>query len=135
MKHLTRIQFGSLCLLGLLATSLPAANRVFVKAEAFTDYQRERAQRGANAVQTVQFMKGTYLPGNRLDPSMEEVTFESLVYDLALQLRKKNFYPEPVLGESDLLIVVHYGSTGFPDDFAYYEGFDYWTDQRFPILR
>lgn len=118
-------------LLLLVSVSLQGVNRVFVKAEAFKDYQRERAQIGSDKELTYQFMKGTYLPGNRLDPSMEELSFESLVYDLALQLRKKDFYPEPALGESDLLIVVHYGSTGYPDDFKYWEGADYWTDQRF----
>ena len=113
-----------------LAAPLEAVNRVFVKAEAFEEYQREQTQNG-NQPQSFQFMKGTYLPGNRLDPSMEELTFESLVYDLAVQLRKQDFYPEPVLGESDLLIVVHYGSTGYPDDFNSYEGLDYWIDPRF----
>ena len=131
MKNLPRILTGWLCVLILATTSASAANRVFVKAEAFKGYQLERAEAGASQEQTYQFMKGTYLPGNRLDPSMEELSFESLVYDLALQLRKKDFYPEPRLGESDLLIVVHYGSTGYPDDFTYYEGMDYWTDPRF----
>ena len=124
----TTIRLGTLfqCMAGL-----HGVNRVFVKSEAQDEYLIERARDASKKMQSYQFMKGTYLPGNRLDPSMEELTFDSLVYDLALQLRKKDFYPEPVLGESDLLIVVHYGSTGYPDDFKYYEGTDYWTDQRF----
>lgn len=119
------------CILLLVLQPLMGANRVFVKAEADEQFLVERSRNESKRIQTVQFMKGTYLPGDRLDPSMEELSFESLVYDLALQLRKNNFYPEPEVGASDLLIVIHYGSTGYPDDFAHHEGIDYWTDQRF----
>jgi len=52
-----------------------AANRVFVKPEASDDYLIERAREPSKKVQTYQFMKGKYHPGNRLDPGMEKVTF------------------------------------------------------------
>ena len=90
---------------------LQGANRVFVKAESLEEYLVERARDPARKNQTYQFMKGQYNPGNRLDPSMDNISFEGIAYDLALQLRKQDFYPEPELGKSDLLIVVHYGAT------------------------
>ena len=99
-----------------------AINRVFVKPEASDEYLIERARNPDKRVQTYQFMKGKYHSGDRLDSSMEKLTFQELAYDLALQLRKQDFYPEPVLGESDMLIVVHYGSTGNPDDFKRFKG-------------
>ena len=52
-------------------TMAEAANRVFVKPEASDDYLIERAREPSKKVQTYQFMKGKYHPGNRLDPGME----------------------------------------------------------------
>ena len=108
MKALTTTALISLILLVALSLPSHAANKVVLKTQASEEFVKDRARDPTKKIQTYQFMKGTYHPGNRLDSSMEALSFESLVYDLALQLRKKDFYPEPVLGESDLLIVVHY---------------------------
>ena len=61
-------------------------------------------------------MKGRYHPGGVDDPSMEELSFKEIVYDVALNLQKQNFVPDPTPGENDLLIVVHYGRTHPQED-------------------
>ena len=93
---------------------LNAANRVVVKAEALGEYLTERARNPEEKVQTYLFMKGQYYGGSKADPSMNEVTFEDLVQNLALHLKRQKFFPEGEGQEdkSDLLIVVHYGVTG-----------------------
>ena len=97
---------------------LDAANRVVVKAEALDEYLMERARNPDEKVQTYLFMKGKYYGGGIADPSMDEVTFEDLVINLADHLKRQKFYPEGAGEEehSDLLIVVHYGVTGARPD-------------------
>ena len=103
-----------LFLCSALLTSLNAANRVVVKAEALAEYLTERARNPEEKVQTYLFMKGKYYGGGVADPSMDKVTFEDLVQNLAVHLKNQKFFPEGAGEEdqSDLLIVVHYGVTG-----------------------
>ena len=96
----------------MIAPELHAANRIVLKAEAMEEYLIERALDPSKKVQTYQFMKGRYYGGSIVDPSMDRVSFEDIVQNMAVHLRKRNYYPEPELGKSDLLFVVHYGVTG-----------------------
>lgn len=109
-----RILVATLSFLLLQLVLLNAANRVVVKAEALSDYLTERARNPEEKVQTYLFMKGQYYGGGVADPSLDRVTFEDLVEDLASHLKQQKFFPEGVGEEdqSDLLIVVHYGVTG-----------------------
>ena len=103
----------------ILASSLEvyAVNRIAIKALASEDYLTDRAAPdGSMKMQTYQFMRGNYHPGSTADEEMVEITFEDIVYDMAEHLAKQNFYPEPELGKSDLLIVVHWGRTIYDQD-------------------
>ena len=99
----------SFCIVAVLSAN--AVNRVAVKAEALDSYSTERARNPEKKQQTYLFMKGKYYGGNSRDDSMDDVTFEDLVEDIAVYLRNQSFFPEPEHKSSDLLIVVHYGVT------------------------
>ncbi len=75
MNPLIKLPLAGFLPLLVAVTMAEAANRVFVKPEASDDYLIERAREPSKKVQTYQFMKGKYHPGNRLDPGMEKVTF------------------------------------------------------------
>lgn len=109
--------FRAFCVLVILVlfaqiSFLNAANRVVVKAEARGDYLTERARNPEEKVQTYLFMKGQYYGGGISDPSMDEMSFEDIVRNLAGHLQRQQFFPESEEDDSDLLIVVHYGVTG-----------------------
>ncbi|MCB1124276.1 MAG: hypothetical protein KJT03_22180, partial [Verrucomicrobiae bacterium] len=98
-----------------LSCALSGANRIVIKAVASEDYVKERALDKSKKIQTYQFMKGRYFAGLSKNPGMEKITFNDIVQDMAKSLVKQNYYPNPVLGEGDLLIVVHYGVTDFEE--------------------
>ena len=102
--------------------SVSAINRVYVRAEALDEYLLERAKDDPNRALTYQIMKGKFRSGDRMDPSMDKVGFEEIVQDLSIQLRKQNLYPLSEPGDSDLLIVIHYGATWPPDLYVEYGG-------------
>ena len=104
----------------LIHQPLSAINRVYVRAEAMDEYLLERAKDDPDRVLTYQIMKGKFRPGDRMDPSMDKVGFEEIVRDLAIQLRKQNLVPLSEPGNSDLLIVIHYGATWPPDLYIEY---------------
>ena len=118
MKHTRKIISLVLIYLSqqVICFDLWAENRVAVRAEAFDEFLAERARDPSKKVMTYQFMKGRYHPGSINDAGMDELTFEEIVYDIALNLQKQNFLPDPKPGASDLLIVVHYGRTHPQDD-------------------
>lgn len=100
----------------LLFQGTVSATQVAIKAEASKDYLKERARDENKKIQTYQFMKGRHFKGRSRDKSVEEVDFNDIIQDLAQQLAKQDYYPNPVLGKGDLLIMVHYGATDFEDD-------------------
>ena len=100
-------------LLTLLANGLSGANRILIKAVASEEFTKSRALDENKKVQTYQFIPGRYFPGNVKDPSMEKVTLDEIVENLAVHLQKQNFYPHRDPKEGDLLIVIHYGATGY----------------------
>ncbi len=98
------------------ATASQAANFVTIKAFATEEYLKERASNKDKKIQTYQFMKGRHFKGKSRDKGVEEISFNDLVGDLAQHLVKQDFYPNPKLGEGDLLIMVHYGATDYEED-------------------
>lgn len=100
-----------LALAALFSPASQAVNRIAIKAIASEAYVKSRALKESDKVQTYQFMKGKYHPGATADDGMKQITFEDIVRDMAQHLARQNYYPEPELGKSDLLIVVHWGRT------------------------
>lgn len=116
-------------LLGLV--SLPAhvafgqkANRVVVRAEAAKEYTLARARDESAKVQTYHLIKGKYFGGNVADESMEEMTFDDIAEQLALNLQRQNYFSEEDSNAGDLLIMVHYGASNFISDDEDAEVFD-----------
>ena len=107
-----------LCLSIPLASSqfLHSANFISVKAWASEEYLKERARNPNDRIQTYQFMEGRRYMGKSSDKGVQETTFIDLATDLAQHLAKQDFYPNPVMGEGDLLLVVNYGVTDFEED-------------------
>ena len=91
-------------------------NRVTLKAVATDEYLERRALSDAPEIQTYQFLEGKRFGGKGASKSLANMTFKELAVDLAENLVKQNFYPNPELGKGDLLIVVHYGATDFEED-------------------
>jgi hypothetical protein len=115
-----RMGFVGICsvLLAVLISenASQAAIRVAIKADASQDYLKERSLDKTKKIQTYQFMEGKHFKGRSRDKSVEEITFSDIIKELPQHLVKQNFYPNPVLGEGELLLVVHYGATDFEDD-------------------
>ena len=106
-----------ICLLVSLGSiSIEAANFVSVKSWASEEYLKERARNPNSRIQTYQFMEGRRYMGKSSDAGLQEMTFVEIATDLAQHLAKQNFYPDPVLGKGDLLLVVNYGVTDFEED-------------------
>ena len=103
-------------LTALACCSLQAVNRVAVKARASEDYIKARTLDKTKKVQTYMVMKGRFYGGITADPTLEKVSFEDIVYDLAPHLMNQGFYPLSEIGNSDLLLVIHYGLTDSPTD-------------------
>jgi len=101
----------------LSSSWLSAINKVVVRADATEEFIRARALDEKKKIQTYQFMKGRYFPGNGKRPTMERITFMDLLESLAVQLQRQNFYPDPENGEGDLVLVVHYGVTDYEFDY------------------
>lgn len=98
-------------LIALLLGSAYAENRIAIKAIASDEYTAARALDDSKKTQTYQFMKGNYHPGTTADSGMKDMTFEDIVRNMAVHLKKQGYYPLPEPGDSDLLFVVHYGRT------------------------
>lgn len=115
-KSLYRPCLVTCLLISLSLMSLEAANFVSVKAWASEEYLKERSRNPNSRIQTYQFMEGRRYMGKSSDAGAQEMTFVEIATDLAQHLAKQNFYPDPVLGEGDLLLVVNYGVTDFEED-------------------
>ena len=115
----------------LCASSLGAANRIVVRTVASEEYVKDRARDPQKKVQSYQFIEGRYFRGMTNDSGMEAITFMDIVQDMARHLVKQNYYPNPVPGEGELLIVVHYGVTDFEEDLMDMMGWTSYEDFGF----
>ncbi|MBC9868045.1 MAG: hypothetical protein F7O42_09250 [Opitutae bacterium] len=106
-----------------LCLHLEAANRVALKTQASKEFIKGKAEDPTRKIQTYQFMKGNFHMGFTRDPSMKEVTFEGILYDLAMNLRKQGFYMHRDRSEGDLLIVVHSGVTDVEISYEEFMGY------------
>ncbi|MCZ6674370.1 MAG: hypothetical protein O7C75_15685 [Verrucomicrobia bacterium] len=101
----------------LFASFLNAANKVSIRAEATEEYVDARAFDGTKKIQTYQFMKGRYFPGDVKRITLENFAFMDVLKDMAVHLQKQNFQPNLEYGEGDLVLVVHYGVTHHQNDY------------------
>ena len=112
----TQVTLTGLLFLLLTTANVQAANFVTVKAWASEEYLKERAREPNNRIQSYQFMEGRRYMGKSADDEVINMTFIDLATDLAQHLAIQDFYPNPVMGEGELLIVVNYGVTDYEED-------------------
>ncbi len=112
-------------MIALLVTTsgLQGVNRILIKTVASEEYVKQRATDEKKKIQTYNFFEGHFFPGSVKDRSLERFAFMDIVGDMAVHLKKQGYYNHPVMGEGDLLIVVHYGSTDYEVDFLDLMGF------------
>ncbi len=101
----------------ILPGGVQAANRILIKTVASEEYVQQRAERDSDDIQTYNFFEGRFFGGSVKDRSLERFTFMDIVKDLAVHLQKQGYHNNPVVGEGDLLIVVHYGATDHEESF------------------
>ncbi len=98
-------------LLGATAPVL-ADPRVAVVATAREDYvERKFGAGGTPRTETYVFMQGHYFGGQTVDRSIERMPFRRIAEYLAPELAKQRYEPTTQVGEADLLLVVHWGTT------------------------
>ena len=89
-----------------------AETRVAIKATADEDYVVDRLdENGTPRVQKYVFLEGAFSPGTTPDKSLDEAEFNEVVHTLAPYLTKKDFWPAKEIGDADLVIAVHWGTT------------------------
>lgn len=91
--------------------------RVLVDSYAREGYEEGKVVDGEARFESYHFFKGRHFGGNIRDKSLREVPFEEVVQTLAMEMRTRNYYPEPVMEKGEFLIVVHWGVTGIEEPF------------------
>ena len=114
MKTLTSLVIG-VCVAGL-SGSLPgraADNEVIttVYSTAFNGYVRSKAPDGSFKPETYAFAEGKYMSGQTRDASIDNFPFLKLARLLAPYLGRQDYLPTSKLEQTDLLIVVYWGTT------------------------
>lgn len=114
MKTLTSLMIG-VCVAGL-SGPLPgraAGDEVIttVYSTAFNGYVRTKAPDGSFKPETYAFAQGKYMSGQARDGSIDNFPFLNLARMLAPYLGRQNYLPTSKPEQTDLLIVVHWGTT------------------------
>lgn len=103
---------GLACLLLASGPALLADPRVAVISTASPDYfERKFGHGGKPRLETYVFMQGNYFEGRTVDRSIEKMPFRRIADYLAPELAKQEYLPTTRIGEADLLLVVHWGTT------------------------
>jgi hypothetical protein len=106
-----RLAFCTL-LLVVSAPAVRADKNVVVIARANPDYAQARiGADGQPKPQTYVFMEGNHYKGQTVDRSIERMSFRDIAGFLAPELAKQHYYPGPSATDSDLLLIVHWGTT------------------------
>jgi len=82
--------------------------RVVIDARADPEYLAQAEDR---EYQTYRFAQGKYFSGEKHDPSLSKMEFETIAQSLMLALQKNRFYPTRDPSACDLLIMVSWGTT------------------------
>ncbi len=98
--------------LAAIVAPLRADKNVVVIARANPDYEQARTgEDGQPKPQSYVFMEGNHYKGHTVDRSIERMTFREIAGFLAPELAKRQYFPGPSAEESDLLLLVHWGTT------------------------
>ncbi len=115
---------GFLVLISILSTGLLGTSfgqlkkaRVLVDSYAEENYLETKESDDGLQRETYHFVEGKFVGGYIRDKSLTEVPFVEIAENLAVELRKRNYYPARSKEEGDLLIVVNRGVTQIQADF------------------
>ncbi len=116
------VQLGAVLLVAVPARA--ASNQLYttVYSMAYGGYHRDRQNDGTFKPETYAFGKGRFGNGSVRDPSIDGLPFAELVRTLAPFLARQSYVPTPAPDQTDLLIVVHWGTTLPYDHSLYREG-------------
>lgn len=89
---------------------------VAASATAGSDYVRARDAKGAPQAESYVFAEGKFFGGSTHDGSLNRMTFTEITKTLAASLAKQNYFPAPNVESSQLLIMVHWGTTEIFED-------------------
>jgi len=107
-------------LTGLAGTRAAAAELVAtVNSTPYNGYARVKQADGTFKPESYILGQGRFLRGQTQDPSIEGVPFLKLVQTLAPYLARQNYLPARGPAQTDLIIVVHWGTTMPYDDSTY----------------
>ena len=98
------------------ASAAKGEARVLVDAFAQNDYIKEKEGDDGARLETYHLMEGKRFGGLLKDKSIGEVPFMEVAKGLAVQMKKRNFYPARSPKEGDFMIVVHRGVTRIEAD-------------------
>lgn len=82
-----------------------------VVAFADADYTKRKFENGKPRVESYVVMQGRYFDGATRDPGIEKMPFRRIIEYLAPELARQQFLPAKSLGDADLLVIVHWGTT------------------------
>lgn len=91
--------------------------RVLVDSYADKGYLEDKETDDGLRPETYHFVEGKFVGGYIRDKSLREVPFMEIAENLAVELRKRNYFPARSKDEGDLLIVVNRGVTQIQADF------------------
>jgi len=91
--------------------------RVLVDSYADKGYLEDKETDDGLRPETYHFVEGKFVGGYIRDKSLREVPFMEIAENLAVELRKRNYFPARSEDEGDLLIVVNRGVTQIQADF------------------
>jgi len=135
LTNISRYPTVTLCVFALafwlLLNDLQAANRIVIKAVASEAYVKERALDEKKKIQTYNFMEGHFFKGRTKDRGLMEFTLKDIVEDMSVHLKQQGYYNNPVMGEGDLLIVVHYGVTDYEESLEEMMGYTSFEDMGY----
>jgi hypothetical protein len=89
---------------------------IAISATALTSYVRPLDAQGKPQAASYLLMEGKFVGGNAADASERRVRFADLTHSLALSLAKQNYFPSTDMPSTDILIMVHWGTTQIFDD-------------------
>jgi len=122
-----RMAIWPVILLALGATT-PAIGKdeilTAVYSSAYNGYARTKLPDGSFKPETYAFGQGQYGDGQMRDPSIEHFTFLQLAQLLATFLARQNYLPTHSPDQTDLAIVVHWGTTIPFDEGTYRNAMD-----------
>jgi hypothetical protein len=113
-----RVGFVALCLLALVPLAHASMGITAVYSKTSDDYVRQASPDGTVQAETYAFGDGGYYGGPISDNTIDNLGFTDIAHTLAASLATQNYLPARDPKNTGLLIMVYWGATSGPEDFA-----------------